>query len=300
MAGFGFCRLWRGRYGLLFSTALNIFLILLLLKNVLNRNEIKTTSLTRREVASRFDPERFQESKEQVKCFIMIVILSAPDAADRRRTIRETWLSLPISQHLEKEHRFVIGTVGLSNKQIEDLNNEHNQYQDLLLLQDHKDSYQSLTSKVLKTFIWVANNVKSSFVMKVDDDSFVRIGTLTRDLELKQRFGRIYWGFFRGDANVKRAGKWAEKNWILCDKYLPYANGGGYVLSQDLVMYLSKASSMLQIYNSEDVAVGKNPAIILHLKALKADMSGKAKRCTPSPLPINPTFRPHCSVKFLI
>ncbi len=45
----------------------------------------------------------------------------------------------------------------------------------------------------------------------------------------------LYWGFFDGRAPVQKSGKWAESNYVLCDTYVPYALGGGYVLSHDLV-----------------------------------------------------------------
>ena len=45
----------------------------------------------------------------------------------------------------------------------------------------------------------------------------------------------LYWGFFDGRAPVQKQGKWAQKDYHLCDRYLPYAVGGGYVLSQVII-----------------------------------------------------------------
>ena len=39
-------------------------------------------------------------------------------------------------------------------------------------------------------------------------------------------------------------------------RYLPYALGGGYVLSSDLVSFIASNSARLQLYGSEDVSVG--------------------------------------------
>ena len=60
-----------------------------------------------------------------------------------------------------------------------------------------------------------------------------------------------------GAAHVKTSGQWAEPNFHLCDRYLPYARGGGYVITTDLVEYILQNKHLLQIYNSEDVTVGK-------------------------------------------
>jgi len=67
---------------------------------------------------------------------------------------------------------------------------------------------------------------------------------------------RLYWGFLDGRAKPFRKGKWKEKDWILCDRYLPYQLGGGYVLGRDLVEFLARNGHLLKMYRSEDVAVG--------------------------------------------
>ncbi|GLV37907.1 beta-13-Galactosyltransferase II [Carabus blaptoides fortunei] len=59
-----------------------------------------------------------------------------------------------------------------------------------------------------------------------------------------------------GNGKIKTQGKWKETDWIICDNYLPYALGGGYVLSQGLVSYLARNSEDLKLYKSEDVSVG--------------------------------------------
>ena len=42
-----------------------------------------------------------------------------------------------------------------------------------------------------------------------------------------------------------------NQDWFLCDKYLPYAQGGGYVISHDLVKFVVVNVDRLQFYNSE-------------------------------------------------
>ena len=39
---------------------------------------------------------------------------------------------------------------------------------------------------------------------------------------------------------------WAEPDWFLCDKYLPYARGGGYVFSQRIAKFIADNSAILQ------------------------------------------------------
>lgn len=66
----------------------------------------------------------------------------------------------------------------------------------------------------------------------------------------------LYWGYFHGSAKVKTSGKWKESDWITCDRYVPYALGGGYMLSKNLVTFIGKNADYLRTFKSEDVSVG--------------------------------------------
>ena len=212
--------------------------------------------VARRGTFSLSAPETINGQKGKA-CFMFLLIFTSPGGEDRRNAIRQTWLKLDTPKDFPMIHKFVVGTLHLEYQQKRNLIAENDVYKDIIFLDELRDSYKNLTLKLLHSFMWISKNIDSKFVMKVDDDSFVRLGVLVKDLEKKRKYGRIYWGFFRGDANVKSRGPWAEPNWVLCDKYLPYADGGGYVLSQELVHHISMQSEMLQLYNSEDVSVGK-------------------------------------------
>lgn len=42
------------------------------------------------------------------------------------------------------------------------------------------------------------------------------------------------------------SGKWKETDWFLCDNYLPYARGGGYVISRSIVDFVGKNAELLR------------------------------------------------------
>ncbi len=46
------------------------------------------------------------------------------------------------------------------------------------------------------------------------------------------------------------------QSWALCDLYLPYATGGGYLLGSQLVAYLAENAHHLTRFFNEDVSVG--------------------------------------------
>lgn len=196
-----------------------------------------------------------------VSLLILVMSSSTDDGKIRRQTIRETWVSLMDSQPTASPVmvRFIIGTRELQQSICDELYLERSVHKDIVLLPNLIDSYANLSLKVLESFLWASENVKFTFVMKCDDDSFINLPVFQEDIrraEMDKQNEKLYWGYFRGDAHVKLSGKWKEDKWFLCDRYLPYAHGGGYVLSSDLVKLLAFNARYLTLYNSEDVSVG--------------------------------------------
>ncbi|XP_020708535.2 beta-1,3-galactosyltransferase 6 isoform X1 [Athalia rosae] len=187
---------------------------------------------------------------------LLIIILSRTSDVARREAIRNTWLS---KNHNGVKHLFIIGTSGASAELRKHLTSETKTHQDLLLLSELQDSYDTLTEKVLQSFSRVYRDYKFEYLLKCDDDSLVLVDKLLTELEKWENRGtgkELYWGFFNGKAQVKQSGPWKETDWIFCDYYLPYALGGGYVLSRRLVQFIAENSKILKSYKSEDISVG--------------------------------------------
>jgi galactosylxylosylprotein 3-beta-galactosyltransferase len=157
--------------------------------------------------------------------------------SDLRDTIRQTWLRLSTKTPSLYKHLFVLGTKGLVADSIDRLNAESDKHGgDLLLLRDVTDSYQQLTAKTLAAIRlaggkekWEIEALSSvavdsfhfKFLLKVDGDSFVRLGALIKSLQDIEH-PQLYWGFLDGRARPFAKGKWLEHEWNLCDYYLPY------------------------------------------------------------------------------
>ena len=170
--------------------------------------------------------------------------------------MRQTWMKGYQEKVQAVVVMFAIGTLGLSTSSLEDLKDEESIHHDLLLLPDLEESYSNLTRKVLYSFVWVDKRLRFDYLMKCDDDTFIVLDTILEELSKRTSNNSFYWGFFDGRASVKKQGKWAERDWFLCDRYLPYALGGGYVISSDLIHRIAMSADGLQLYNSEDVSVG--------------------------------------------
>lgn len=187
---------------------------------------------------------------------VFILILSSSENVERRKAIRETWLHKIQIRLPNVGYRFVIGNKNDQSLQ-EQVEKEQQLHQDVIWLENILENFNMLTAKVVESLQWVNKNIQTDFVLKCDDDSFVVVENLLETIrEERLQHSKLYWGYFRGMASVKRSGKWAEYEWNLCDKYLPFAFGGGYILSSDLVHYIVNNLDYLKPYKNEDVTIG--------------------------------------------
>jgi len=217
------------------------------------------------------------------KTYLVIVIFSAFSNEERRHAIRQTWIRLASDR--KYKHYFIVGTLDLNESQLNSLYSEQRLHNDLILFSHLKDTYSSLSHKLLSTLKWFSNKIEFKYLLKVDDDSFVQIDQLFDELVektiSKSDIKPLYWGYFDGRAHVKRKGQWSETNWILCDRYLPYALGGGYVISKQLVRFVAQNAELLQLYRSEDVSLGVwlSPLNINRVHDIRFDTEYQSRGC---------------------
>lgn len=183
------------------------------------------------------------------------------------------------------KHYFVIGSLGLNADQLLHLSSEQSKYNDILIL-PVLDTYKTLTEKTKRSFVWLNDQydygLGFKYALKCDDDSFVNLLALAEEIiaiekvylnseltypfkpkseqtnpflstnvqannkEIKGNYLSLYWGYFSGAAKIKANGKWGENDWIASDRYTPYALGGGYILSKNLVTYIAKNTGDLR------------------------------------------------------
>ena len=187
---------------------------------------------------------------------LVVLVMSVLNGKTRRDGIRETWMKKYRENVSDVFVKFSIGTDGLSSQDMKKLTSEDATYDDLLLLPHLHDSYNNLTRKVLQSFVVLDKHYNFTYLLKCDDDSFVNMDAVLRDLNQRKSNLKYYWGYFLNVSKVHAGGRYKETNWFLCDTYLPYAIGGGYVLSHDLIRLIAANSDKLTLYNCEDVSVG--------------------------------------------
>ena len=212
---------------------------------------------------------------------LVVLILSSPRGVMRRNAIRGTWLHNYNGKMIKVTSKFLVGTKHLSQARMGNLTMESGMFRDILFLPELKDSYSNLSSKVLMGLQWAHKNVDYHFLIKADDDSYVRLERLATVLQKLDCDEKLYWGYFMGYAFPEATGKWTEKKWFMCPHYLPYAMGGGYVLSRRVVAMLMYYPKRLRYYSNEDVTVGSWLAPFkLHRKHdLRFDVESLSRGC---------------------
>ena len=150
-----------------------------------------------------------------------------------------------------------MGGQDVSSSILEKLQKESELYRDILILPDVTDSLTTLTQRTIRGFKYVHNNLgKYSYILKCDDDSIVDVMRVASELQLRDRPDRLYWGYMSGATGLKWFGVYSELNWFICDTYTPYALGGGYLLSREVVELLVLNEPLLKMYRCEDTALG--------------------------------------------
>ncbi|MCG8621478.1 MAG: hypothetical protein MJE68_05675 [Proteobacteria bacterium] len=148
-----------------------------------------------------------------------------------------------------------MGVKDIEERSRSKIKKEADLYNDVIYFDDVQNSYFSLTTRTMRVFQYIVEQqYKFSYVLKCDDDTFPDVQKIATELQNRENPGRLYWGEFI-TAFIKTEGKWKETHWSVCQVYYPYAYGGGYILSGDLVHLIAENAPFLKKYNSEDVTV---------------------------------------------
>ena len=213
---------------------------------------------------------------------LLFIVPSSPYGIARRAAARRTWMTLYSKlPNVTITPKFIIGNKELPRRKKDEIEHEMTTYQDIILLDNLVDSYFNLTNKLLQGLVRVHKNHHFDYLIKCDDDSFVQIDRLVNALHKMGCPPRLYWGYFMGKGFPEYTGKFEEKKWFLCPHFVPYALGGGYVLSWQLVDLVVHLSVVLQLYNNEDVTVGlwMAPFNVQRIHDVRFNTEGHSRGC---------------------
>ena len=188
------------------------------------------------------------------------------DYADRRRVIRKTWFKSqdPSFMALLKKHamvvKFVIGfhadDMGKENAELE---KESSKYGDIARL-PVTESYGNLVEKSYEYFRWVMRHYNPKYIIKVDDDVYLKLNRVPSAIKQWYNQNVDYTGCMKtGPIQKDPKYKWFEPQHVLLgdESYFAHTWGSIYVLSARAARaILDIKKENLRYLANEDVTLG--------------------------------------------
>jgi len=204
---------------------------------------------------------------------LFIGVMSSPENRKKRDGIRNSWFQdVDIERGLVKAS-FFVGRAA-EQEMNENMVQEAEEHGDIIFV-DMDEAYRSIFNKTAGIMSYAARNVKSDFVMKCDDDTYVRVDRVL-GLLANQPPENLYMGIIneRGVPfrDVDNKGHVSLQEFP-GDFFPPFAHGPGYIVSHDLTELFDQdlTEEKFHFFPLEDVGFGLwiDRAIEVHKRPVK-------------------------------
>jgi len=192
------------------------------------------------------------------RTFLLVGVFSTGNNFKRRMALRRTWMQYEAVRSGDVVVRFFSGLHKSEQVNME-LWRESQLYGDIQLM-PFVDYYSLITFKTISICMFGTKIVPAKYIMKTDDDAFVRIDEVISSLKKSNSHGLLYGLIsFQSSPHRDKDSKWfiSRKEWPF-DMYPPWAHGPGYIISRDIAKFvvLGHQELTLQLFKLEDVAMG--------------------------------------------
>jgi beta-1,3-galactosyltransferase len=190
---------------------------------------------------------------------LVIGVFSTANNFKRRMAVRRTWMQYDDVRSGRVAVRFFVGLHKSPLVNLE-LWNEARTYGDVQLM-PFVDYYSLISWKTLAICIFGTEVDSAKFIMKTDDDAFVRVDEVLLSLSMTNNTRGLIYGLINSDSQPIRNpdSKWyiSYEEWPE-EKYPPWAHGPGYIVSRDIAESVGKLfkEGNLKMFKLEDVAMG--------------------------------------------
>lgn len=190
---------------------------------------------------------------------LFIGVFSTGNNFDRRMAVRRSWMQYEAVRSGNVTVRFFVGQH--ANKQVnKEIWREAVTYGDIQLM-PFVDYYNLITIKTIAICVFGTEILRSKYIMKTDDDTFVRVDEVLSVLNKRQEKKGLLYGSLEFDSWPHRDpnDKWfiSPEEWPH-PSYPPWAHGPGYIISRDLASYVVQGHKdrSLKLFKLEDVSMG--------------------------------------------
>ncbi|XP_051123215.1 hydroxyproline O-galactosyltransferase GALT6-like [Andrographis paniculata] len=194
-------------------------------------------------------------SNGQVELFIGI--LSAGNHFAERMAVRKSWMQHKLIKSSNVVARFFVALHARKEVNIE-VKKEAEFFEDIVIV-PYMDNYDLVVLKTVAIFDYGVRTLSAKYIMKGDDDTFVRVDAIISEAKKVPAGKSLYIGNINYYHKPLRSGKWSVtyEEWPE-EEYPPYANGPGYIVSSDIArpILADFESNKLRLFKMEDVSVG--------------------------------------------
>ncbi|KAJ8645083.1 hypothetical protein MRB53_006831 [Persea americana] len=188
---------------------------------------------------------------------LFIGILSAGNHFAERMAVRKSWMQHKLIKSSDVVVRFFVALHGRKEVNVE-LKREAEFFGDVVIV-PFMDSYDLVVLKTVAICEYGVHTVAAKYIMKCDDDTFVRVDSVIMEAKNIASGRSLYVGNMNYYHKPLRYGKWAVtyEEWPEED-YPPYANGPGYIVSSDIAQFVVTEfeKHTLRLFKMEDVSMG--------------------------------------------
>ncbi|CAL9122712.1 unnamed protein product [Musa textilis] len=187
---------------------------------------------------------------------LFIGILSAGNHFAERMAVRKSWMR-EVKKSSNMVARFFVALHGRKEVNVE-LKKEAEFFGDIVIV-PFLDSYDLVVLKTVAICEYGVRTVAARYIMKCDDDTFIRVDSVMNKVRKVSSDKSLYVGNMNYYHKPLREGKWAVtyEEWPE-ENYPPYANGPGYVVSSDIAQFIISdfEKHKLRLFKMEDVSMG--------------------------------------------
>ncbi|XAR65433.1 Galactosylxylosylprotein 3-beta-galactosyltransferase [Bertholletia excelsa] len=212
-----------------------------------------------------FAPQRLLEMSERWRApplpdrpvELFIGILSAGNHFAERMAVRKSWMQHKLIKSSNVVARFFVALHARNEVNME-LKKEADFFGDIVIV-PYMDNYDLVVLKTVAIAKYGVHTMSAKYIMKCDDDTFVRLDAVINEIKTVPDTRSFYLGNINYYHKPLRYGKWAVtyEEWPEED-YPPYANGPGYIITSDIANFIVTEfkKHKLRLFKMEDVSVG--------------------------------------------
>ncbi|KAE8707953.1 putative beta-1,3-galactosyltransferase 20 [Hibiscus syriacus] len=182
---------------------------------------------------------------------------SLPTSHPKRMAIRKTWMQSSVIKSLNVVVRFFVALN--PRKEVNAVLKKEAAYFGDIVILPFMDRYELVVLKTIAICDFGVQNVSAAYIKKCDDDTFVRLDTVLKQIDGISPKRSLYMGNLNLLHRPLRNGKWAVtyEEWPE-EVYPPDANGPGYVISSGIAQFIvsQHTDRKLRLFKMEDVSIG--------------------------------------------